>query len=119
MTPPAAAWATSLSTVALLPGYEAVLWLVASLACSAMAVRYHNHAGFIASIPVGADERERWTDTAPSYLRRGGLLYGWDLRYLVMVAPAVAAILYPMAAPAAAVAVIIVVLAGFDRFAPS
>ena len=92
-----------------------IVQLFASLVCSAMAVRYHNHAGFIASMPVGSEERERWTATGLGYLRRGGLLYSWGLRHLVMVAPAVVAILHPAAGPVAAVTVI-ALLASFDRF---
>ena len=88
--------------------------LFASLLCSAMAVRYYNHAGFIVSMPVESDERLRWTGTALAHLRRGGLLYSRGLHYLIMVAPAAAAILHPAAGPVAAVA-LIAVLVGFDR----
>ncbi len=89
--------------------------LFASLMCSAMAVRYYNHAGFMAALPVGSAERERWTPTAALYLRRAGLLYSWGLRHLLMVAPLVAAIVYPMAGPAAAI-VVVLALTAFDRF---
>lgn len=92
--------------------------LFASLVCSVMAVRYYNHAGFIASMPVGSDERLRWTATASVYLRRAGVLYSWGLRHLVLVAPILASIVYPWAGPVAA-ATVIVVLAGFDRFTPA
>jgi hypothetical protein len=92
--------------------------LFASLVCSVMAVRYYNHAGFIASMPVGSDERLRWTATASVYLRRAGVLYSWGLRHLILVAPILASIVYPWAGPVAAAAVI-VVLAGFDRFTPA
>ena len=60
--------------------------LFASLVCSAMAVRYYNHAGFILSMPIESDERRQWGPTAVAYLRRAGLLYSWGLRHLLMVA---------------------------------
>ena len=37
--------------------------LFASLVCSAMALRYYNHAGFILSMPVDSVERTRWGPT--------------------------------------------------------
>jgi len=92
--------------------------LFASLVCSVMAVRYYNHAGFIASMPVGSDGRLRWTATASVYLRRAGVLYSWGLRHLILVAPILASIVYPWAGPVAA-AVVVLVLAGFDRFTPA
>lgn len=89
--------------------------LFASLVCSAMAVRYYNHAGFIVSMPVASDERHRWGPTAVAYLRRAGLLYSWGLRHLLMVAPLLVFIVYPLAGPVAAMLVLAALLA-FDRF---
>ena len=89
--------------------------LFASLVCSAMAVRYYNHAGFILSMPVESDERSRWGPTAVAYLRRAGLLYGWGLRHLLMVAPLLVFIVYPLAGPVAAL-LVMAALYGFDRF---
>lgn len=89
--------------------------LFASLVCSAIAVRYYNHAGFILSMPVGSDERNRWGPTAVAYLRRAGFLYSWGLRHLLMVAPLLAYVVHPLAGPAAAVLVVTALL-GFDRF---
>lgn len=89
--------------------------LFASLVCSAMAVRYYNHAGFIVAMPVGSDERGRWVPTGAVYLRRAGLLYSWGLRHLLMVAPLLAAIVYPPAGPVAAL-LVVAALAGFDHF---
>lgn len=89
--------------------------LFASLVCSAMAVRYYNHAGFILSMPVDSEERNRWGPTAVAYLRRAGLLYSWGLRHLLMVAPLLACIVYPLAGPVAA-ALAVAALFGFDRF---
>jgi hypothetical protein len=91
--------------------------LFASLVCSAMAVRYYNHAGFITSMPVGSEARQRWAVTGSVYLRRAGLLYSWGLRHLIMVAPVLASIIYPWAGPVAAL-VVVLVLRGFDRFRP-
>jgi uncharacterized membrane protein len=59
--------------------------LFASLLASVMAVRGFNHAGFIASMPVGSDARRRWSAAGVSTLRRAGLLYGWGLRQLLLV----------------------------------
>lgn len=89
--------------------------LFASLVCSAMAVRYYNHAGFISSMPVDSEERRRWSATGVVYLRRAGLLYSWGLRHLLMVAPILASIVYPLAGPVAAV-ILTITLLGFDRF---
>jgi hypothetical protein len=89
--------------------------LFASLVCSAMAVRYYNHAGFIVSMPVASDERHRWGSTAVAYLRRAGLLYSWGLRHLLMVAPLLVFIVYPLAGPVAAMLVLAALFA-FDRF---
>ena len=97
---------------------ELVTVLFASLVCSAMAVRYYNHAGFISSMPVDSDERHRWAPTGVVYLRRAGLLYSWGLRHLLMVAPLLASIVYPLAGPVAAV-IVVVALLGFDRFTPA
>lgn len=89
--------------------------LFASLVCSAMAVRYYNHAGFILSMPVESEERNRWGPTAVAYLRRAGLLYSWGLRHLLMVAPLLVFIVYPFAGPVAA-ALVVAALYAFDRF---
>ena len=89
--------------------------LFASLVCSAMAVRYYNHAGFISGMPVESDARQRWSPAGAAYVRRAGLLYGWGLRHLILVAPILASLLHPFAGPVAAV-LVVVVLSGFDRF---
>lgn len=89
--------------------------LFASLVASVMAVRYYNHAGFIGGMPVGSAERLRWTAAGVSYVRQAGMLYGWGQRHLILVAPILAALLHPWAGPAAAVAVLGVMLK-LDRF---
>ena len=88
--------------------------LFASLVCSAMAVRYFNHAGFICSMPVGSAPRQRWSCVGESHLRRAGILYSWGLRHLMLVAPILAAILHPLAGPVVAV-VLVGVLFWLDR----
>ncbi len=90
--------------------------LFASLLASIMAVRYYNHVGFIAGMPVDSPARHRWGDAGKSYVRRAGVLYSWGLRHLVLVAPILAAIVHPAAGPVAALGVI-AVLVSFDRFA--
>ncbi len=88
--------------------------LFASLVCSAMAVRYYNHAGFICSMPVASAARERWSAVGASHLRRAGILYSWGLRHLMLIAPILAAIVHPLAGPIAAV-VLVGVLFWLDR----
>lgn len=89
--------------------------LFASLVSSSMAVRYYNHAGFIGSMPVGSEARRRWESAGSAYVRRAGVLYGWGLRHLILVAPLLASLLHPAAGPVAAL-VVVAVLFGFDRF---
>ena len=89
--------------------------LFASLLSSVIAVRYHNHAGFIGAMPVGSDARQRWRDAGTAYVRRAGILYSWGLRHLVLVAPILASLVHPWAGPVAALGVI-AVLVGLDRF---
>jgi uncharacterized membrane protein len=88
--------------------------LFASLVCSAMAVRYYNHVGFISGMPVGSEARQRWAAAGLAYVRRAGILYSWGLRHLILVAPILACLLHPFAGPVAAVFVI-VVLSRCDR----
>jgi hypothetical protein len=93
-----------------------LMLLLASLVCSVMAVRYYNHASFIGGMPVDSAERRHWVVTGAAYVRRAGVLYGWGLRHLVMVAPVLASMIFPPAGPAAALAVIAVML-GLDMSA--
>lgn len=92
-----------------------VVILFASLVCSATAVRYYNHAGFICSMPVNSAERQRWGPTGVAYVRRAGLLYSWGLRHLLMVAPILAFVVYPFAGPVAAL-IVVGALVAFDTF---
>ena len=92
--------------------------LFASLVYSVMAVRYYNHVGFIVSMPVGSAQRGFWAASGAVYVRRAGLLYGWGLRHLILVAPMLGFIVHPLAGPAAAV-LVVVALWGFDRLAPA
>jgi len=82
--------------------------LFGATACSAMAVRYLNHASYILSMPVGSATRLNWADTGIHYLRRGGVLYGWGLRALLMVAPLVVSIVSPLAGPVASLGLLVV-----------
>lgn len=88
--------------------------LFASLVSSAMAVRYYNHVGFIAGMPVRSPARARWAVAGVFYVRRAGILYSWGLRHLMLVAPVLASILHPAAGPVAA-ALVVWVLWRFDR----
>ena len=90
--------------------------LFASLVCSAMAVRYYNHVGFISGMPVESVARRRWAEAGTAYVRRAGVLYSWGLRHLILVAPILACLLHPLAGPLAAV-LVVVVLVRFDQVA--
>ena len=92
--------------------------LFASLVCSAMAVRYYTHVGFICGIPVESEARQRWALSGMAYVRRAGLLYSWGLRHLILVAPILASLLHPFAGPVAAL-LVVAVLSSFDRFGTS
>jgi uncharacterized membrane protein len=92
--------------------------LFASLVCSAMAVRYYNHVGFISGMPVESEARRRWAEAGTAYVRRAGVLYSWGLRHLILVAPILACLLHSLAGPIAAV-LVVVVLVRFDRVAAS
>ena len=91
--------------------------LFASLVYSVMAVRYYNHVGFIVSMPVGSAQRGVWAASGAVYVRRAGLLYGWGLRHLILVAPMLGFIVHPLAGPVAAMLVVLA-LWSFDRLVP-
>lgn len=91
-----------------------MLALFASYVCSAMAMRYFNHAGFVMSMPVDSEQRKPLEPLARDYVERAGLLYGWGLRFFLMVAPLVAGIVNPLVMPAMTV-VLVIVLWYFDR----
>lgn len=88
--------------------------LFASYVCSAMAMRYFSHAGFVLSLPVGSPPRDRRSPMAAAYVQRAGVLYSWGLRLFLFVAPIAAGLVNPLAMPVAALA-LIVVLRLFDR----
>lgn len=92
--------------------------LFASLVCSAMAVRYYNHASFIGGMPVQSEARKRWESVGVAYVRRAGLLYSWGLRHLILVAPVLASLLHPFAGPVAVVLAVLM-LWRFDRVGAS
>ncbi len=91
-----------------------MLALFASYVCSAMAMRYFNHAGFVMSMPADSEARRPLDPLAREYVERAGLLYSWGLRFFLMVAPLVAGIVNPLVMPAMTVALVIV-LRYFDR----
>jgi len=91
-----------------------MLALFASYVCSAMAMRYFNHAGFVMSMPVQSEQRKPLEPLARDYVERAGLLYSWGLRFFLMVAPLVAGIVNPLLMPLMT-AGLIFVLWFFDR----
>jgi uncharacterized membrane protein len=88
--------------------------LFASFVCSATAMRYFSHAGFVMSLPVASPERELRLPTAIRYVRRAGSLYGWGLRTFFMVAPLIAGLIHVFAMPVASL-VLVLVLRALDR----
>jgi hypothetical protein len=88
--------------------------LFASYVCSAMSMRYYNHAGFVMSMPVGSAEREQRLPMAVDYLKRAGVLYSWGLRFFLLVAPIVVGLINSLLMPVAALALVLV-LQHFDR----
>lgn len=88
--------------------------LFTSLVSTVMAVRFYNHAGFVAALPVDSELRRRWSMSGVAYVRKAGVLYSIGLRHVVLVVPVVAALLAPAAGPIAA-AIVAAVLFVFDR----
>ncbi len=88
--------------------------LFASFVCSATAMRYFSHAGFVMSLPVASPQREERLPTAIDYVRRAGSLYGWGLRSFFLVAPIIAGLVHAFAMPLASLALVLV-LRALDR----
>ncbi len=110
----AAAPATSESMLRLSLEVGLTLALFAAYVCSAMAMRYYHHAGFILSMQVGSPERQAHEPLANHYVQRGGVLYSWSLRCFLFAAPIATGMLNPLVMPLSAVALVIVLIA-FDR----
>jgi hypothetical protein len=91
-----------------------MLSLFASYVCSAMAMRYYNHAGFVMSMPAQSEPRRALDPLAQYYVERAGLLYSWGLRFFLMIAPLIAGIVNPLAMPLMT-AGLVFVLWVFDR----
>lgn len=92
--------------------------LFAALVASVMSARYFNHASFVGGMPVHSDARLRWAGLGSLYARRAGALYGWALRQLVLVGPAIAFVLHPWVGPLAAAGALSALVA-FDQFDPA
>lgn len=88
--------------------------LFASYVCSATAMRYFSHAGFVMSLPVASSQRQARLPTAINYVRRAGTLYGWGLRSFFLVAPIIAGLINPFAMPLATLGLVLV-LRALDR----
>ena len=82
--------------------------LFASYVCSATAMRYFSHAGFVMSLPVASSQRQARLPTAIDYVRRAGSLYGWGLRLFFLVAPIIAGLIHPFAMPLASLGLVLV-----------
>ncbi len=95
-------------------GAVTIALLIASYVCSAMSMRYYGNATLIMSMPVAGDERQRLNPVASDYVQRAGRLYGWALRLFLMVVPAVAGVVQPLALVPATLA-LLVALSFFDQ----
>jgi len=95
-------------------GLALMVVLFSSFVCSALSMRYYNHAGFAMSMPAGSPERVALVPLATDYLTRAGYLYGWGLRTFLMVAPLVGGIVNPWLMPPAGLG-LVWVLWQFDR----
>jgi hypothetical protein len=82
-----------------------LLFLFVSLVSSVMSVRYYTHASFIAGMPADSLEKRAWIPVGENYVRKAGLFYSTGLRYFVLIAPVVVAIVHPIAGPVAAILV--------------
>lgn len=91
-----------------------ILALFATYVCSAMAMRYYHHAGFVLSMPVGSPERIPREPVAGGYVQRAGVLYSWSLRSFLYGAPIAMGLVNAFAMPVASLA-LVGVLAFFDR----
>jgi len=90
------------------------LALFAAYVCSAMAMRYYHHTGFLMSLPVGTPERNARESLACTYLQRAGILYSWSLRCFLFAAALASGLMHPMVMPVAAIALVFV-LSLFDQ----
>jgi uncharacterized membrane protein len=91
-----------------------VLGALASYVCSAMSMRYYGNATLVVSMPVASPERKRLNPVVTDYVQRAGRLYSWALRLFMMVVPAVAGVVQPLAL-VPATAVLLVALHFFDQ----
>lgn len=92
--------------------------LFATYVCSAMSMRYFNHAGFVMSLPVGSTERQHYQPMCLAYVSRGGVLYGWGLRCFLFMAPLVTGLIVPHLMPVAAL-LLVAMLRVFDHAGPT
>lgn len=88
-------------------GALAIALLFASYVCSAMSMRYYGNATLIVSMPVASPQRQRLNPVAGDYVQRAGRLYSWALRLFLMVVPAVAGVVQPLAVVPATVALLL------------
>jgi uncharacterized membrane protein len=95
-----------------------VVTLFATYVCSAMSMRYFNHAGYVMSLPVGSDMRRHYEPMCLEYVRRGGVLYGWGLRCFLFMAPLIAGLMMPMLMPVTAL-MLMAILRAFDQAGPT
>lgn len=103
-----------LAPLHVLLGAMAVGLLFASYVCSAMSMRYYGNTTMIMSMPVASAERQRLNPVAADYLQRAGRLYSWALRLFLLVVPAVAGVVQPLALVPATLALLLA-LRFFDQ----
>lgn len=76
--------------------------LCATVVINILAIRNYTHAGFVLGMPVNAPARQGWAGVGQRHLRSAGVLYGWGLRCMVLVAPVLVSLLHAGAGVVAA-----------------
>lgn len=90
------------------------MMLFAAYVCSALAMRYYHHSGFVLSMPVGSPGRKAHEPLASHYVQQAGVLYSWSLRCFLFAVPIATGLLNPFAMPIGAFTLLFV-LRLFDR----
>ncbi len=88
--------------------------LFCSFVCSAVAVRFYNHVGYMIAMPVNMPMRNSWIEPASDYIGRAGELYSMSLRLFFCIAPLLFGLVNPMALMPAT-ALMVLLLRWFDR----
>ncbi len=89
-------------------------WGMALHHLHAVCAQWH-HAGFVAGMPVGSAQRQRWLPLGRRCLRKAGRYYALSVRLLMWCVPVAVVGLFAMARVIAAVLMLVVLWRGIDR----